>query len=212
MAQNNLYTDPVIKNPRLKKRKSKQGQQPLRVHVQDKEAENEAKKVAHLSEKEKQKLIEEGRKEGLKEIAKQEIEELPKINELEKMKDRELMRIKNVFPFVLFPDTLIIEENKITFVWGLFFFSKDVRSILIKDIANVTVETSMFFATLNFADKFFENQVTKMDYLKKSEAIKARRLIQGLMISHRENIDFSDIPKHEVIKNALKLGGSDTGT
>lgn len=197
-----LYDQPIIK----KKFKNK----PPEPSSQEKKTKKEIKRLTHLNQSEEEKLIEEGRKEGIKEIAKKEIESLPRLRELERMQDRELMRIKTVFPFVFFSDQLVIEENKLTFVWSIFFWSKDVRSILIKDIANVTVASSLFFASLNVVDQYFAKDPMTIKYLPKRKALEARRLIQGLIVSTRENIDYADVPKHDVIKHAMKLGETDT--
>ncbi len=45
-----------------------------------------------------------------------------KLDVLEKNSERVLLRIHTVFPFVLFPDTVVIDENKISIIRMLFFF------------------------------------------------------------------------------------------
>ncbi len=177
--------------------------------LQDNKTRKNLERVVKIPKEEEERLIEQGRKEGLKEIAKHEVENLPKGLAMERMQDRELMRVKTVFPFVLFTDQLVIEENKLTFVWSLFFWSKDVRSILIKDISNITVETGLFFARILVTDQYFAKDNLIIEYLPKEKALEARRLIQGLIVSTREDIDYADVPKHDVIKHALKLGEAD---
>lgn len=198
-----LYSKPIFKNQQKKK-------EPRVTPLKDQKVKSEYKRFVKVNDTEEEELIKEGRREGIKELAKQEVEELPKIEALKRMKDRELMRIKTVFPFVFFSDYLIVEENKLTFVWSVFFWSKDIRSILLKDISNVTLETGLFFAKINVIDRYFAKDNMEIEYLPKEKALEARRLIQGLIVSIRENIDYSDIPKHEVIKHAMKLGEADT--
>lgn len=191
--------------PIFKKKEEKKSTQ-----LQDTKTLKKVERVVKISKAEEERLIEQGRKEGLKELAKQEIEEVPKEQALERMQDRELMRVKTVFPFVWFSDELIIEENKLTFIWGVFFLSKNVRSILLKDISNISVETGLLFARINVMDQYFAKDAMSVEYLPKEKALIARRLIQGLIVSTRENIDYADVPKDEIIKHALKLGEADT--
>lgn len=203
MVRRLFYNFPVIRNKKIRPEKPE-------PQLRDSQTEQELEQLASLDKEEEQRLIEEGYKEGIKELAKHEVEEIPKIRDLERMKDRELMRIKNVFPFVFFPDELVIEENKLTFIWSVFFWSKDVRSVLIKDISKISCESGLFFAKITVLDQYFARDSMMIEYLPKKKALEARRLIQGLIVSTRENIDYADVPKHDVIKSAMKLGEADT--
>lgn len=198
-----MYGDNIVRGPR-----KKIPQPPLSNPQSDKKLQ----RLIKVDESEREKLVEEGSKEGIKELAKQKVENLPKLEELKSMKDCELMRIRTVFPFKFFTDCLVIEENKLTFVWSIFFWSKDIRSVLLRDISNVSIETNLFFATINVTDQFFAKDLLTINYLPKTQALEAQRLIQGLIVSARENIDYTDIPKDEVIKHALKLGEANTST
>lgn len=167
-------------------------------------------RVVKINQDEKRQLIEEAKKEAIKELAKEEIKQIPKTRELMQMKDRELMRIKNVFPFDLFSDYLLIEENKITFIWSVFFFSKDIRSVLIRDIANINIETDLFFAKIEIIDQYFEQSPLNIFFLPKKEAMQAHRLIQGLISSIRDGVDLSQLTTDEIITSAMNLGVSDS--
>ena len=47
-----------------------------------------------------------------------------------------------------------------------------------------------------------------MKFLPKEKGLKARQLIQGLIVSAKEDLEYSNVPKEELIKTALKLGAA----
>lgn len=137
---------------------------------------------------------------------KEEAENKSKLEELAKRGERELLRIKTVFPFILFPDELIIDENKITIVIRQFFKTKNVRSILHKDIANVNMQTSLFFATIAITDQYFSKNPVQVKYLKKNEATLARQMIQGLMVAHTQKVEVSQLNIDEAKEKLIQIG------
>jgi hypothetical protein len=141
-----------------------------------------------------------------KETLKREALNKQKIENVKERADRELATVKAVFPFDLFPDEVVVDENKITIVNHSFFFNKHIRSILVKDIANVTATTSLFFGSLQIVDQYFTQDPVRVEYLKRTEAICARRLIQGLMIAYQDKIDFSKMDTNVVYKQLLEIG------
>ncbi len=52
------------------------------------------------------------------------------------------------FPFDLFPDTINIEEGRITVITRNFFSSSEVHSVDVKDISNIFINIAPFFAQL----------------------------------------------------------------
>lgn len=135
-----------------------------------------------------------------------------KLDDLATKSERILFRSSNVFPFVLFTDEVIIDELKVNVVYRQFFFTEQVRSILIKDIVNVVVETGPLFATLKITDRTTttdSNVITNLltvEYLPKAKAIHARRLIQGLKISHEENVDLANFNIGELRAKLEEIG------
>src|SRR3990167_4374486 len=57
------------------------------------------------------------------------------------------------FPFDLFPNTINIEEGRITIITRSFFSSSQVHSVDIKDISNIFINTAPFFAQLVIVSK-----------------------------------------------------------
>lgn len=123
-----------------------------------------------------------------------------------------LLRITNVFPFAFFPDELIIDELKVNIINRIFFFAEQLRSILIKDIVNVVVETGPFFATLVITDRTSSTEsnvptnIVKVKYLKKNEATTARRIIQGLKISYEQKVDLASLGVNELTGKLEEIG------
>ena len=90
------------------------------------------------------------------------------------------LKIRTVFPFVLFPDDLIVDDDKVTIIRRTFFASEEIHTIPIKDVMDVIVAHNLFFATL-YIKRAFQNDLYELEYLKKEEALRARQLIQELV-------------------------------
>src|SRR5476651_1266242 len=122
-----------------------------------------------------------------------------------------LLRVKAVFPFEIFPDSLVIDESKVNIIHRIFFWTVEIQSIPISHIQDVEVDTSVLFATLKILPTGFsvvsmtENWV-KINYLWRKDALKARRIIEGLLIASRENIDLTKVDTTNFVKKIEKLG------
>ena len=103
------------------------------------------------------------------------------------------------FPFDLFPDTINVEEGRVTIITRYFFYSSQVHSVDIKDISNIFINTAPFFAQLVIAGKTFTENEIRIENLKKQEAVFIRRIIEGLRIFESKQIDTSIYSKEELI-------------
>lgn len=104
-----------------------------------------------------------------------------------------IFRCKTIFPFVLFPDEVTIDENKIDVKRGLFFASHNTTSIPFKRVVKASTTTGLFFASLIIEMEIFVQQPDPINYLWKEDAIKARRIINGLAAAHKKGIDLSNV-------------------
>lgn len=105
-----------------------------------------------------------------------------------------LFKTRTVFPFDFFPDDLIVDSTKVNIIIRSFFAAEEIHSILIKNITHLSLEHSAFFATLHILPgRIFQNQVLSIKHLKKEEALKARNIIQGLVVVDRENVTIENI-------------------
>lgn len=131
-----------------------------------------------------------------------------KFNDLVVHSREVLFKLTSVFPFDMFPNTITIDQEKITVKFREFFASEEIRSIYIKNIAQLYVDTGPFFATINILDQMLSNDASliKIPYLKKGEAMKARRIIQGLLVAHSENVDVARIQDDNLVPKLETLG------
>ncbi|MBP9690906.1 hypothetical protein KBD81_02370 [Candidatus Woesebacteria bacterium] len=132
---------------------------------------------------------------------------------LEKKSNRILVSISSHhFPFDFFPDTLNVEEGRITVITRNFFLSSQIYSVDIKDISNVFINTSPFFAQLVIVSKTFTMNEIKIRNLRKDEAISARRIIEGLRTYVSKQIDTSSYSKDELIAKLEELSTTEIVT
>ena len=109
------------------------------------------------------------------------------------------------FPFDFFPSVLNVEEGRITVIVRHYFFSSQVHSVDVKDISNIFINLTPFFAQLVIVSKTFSKNEIRIRNLWKREAIFARRLIEGLRIFEENLIDTSKYSKEELIIKLKEL-------
>lgn len=119
---------------------------------------------------------------------------------------RTIYRIKTTFPFVLFKDEVIVDEEKVTVLIRNFYKSGYLRSIMLKDISNISIDTSLLFARLTLIDRNFVHDQLKVRYLKKHEALKMRRIIMGLAIANANKVDFSQYTFKQIREYTEEIG------
>lgn len=129
-----------------------------------------------------------------------------KVKDIVENPSRNLYEIKAVFPFDLFPDRVLVEETKVNVITKSFFASEQVLSISFKDIKKVEVQTSIFFAKLQLTSWTAVNNIMEVAFLKKDEALKGRRIIEGLKQLNEQKVDFSKIPTHQLLEQVEHLG------
>lgn len=117
-----------------------------------------------------------------------------------------LFRCKSVFPFDFFPDELIIDENKVDVRHGLFFMSTQTTSIPYKNIIKATSTTGLFFASLVIEMEVYIQQPDPINFLWIKDAIKARRIINGLISAHKQGIDLSKIDLEQAKDEVEEIG------
>jgi len=116
------------------------------------------------------------------------------------------------FPFDLFPNTVNVEEGRVTIIIRRFFSSSQVHSVDIKDISNVFINVAPFFAQLVIVSKTFTANEIRIKNLKKGEAVLARRIIEGLRIFESKQIDTSIYTKKELVAKLEELSTTEIVT
>lgn len=118
-----------------------------------------------------------------------------------------LLNIKAVWPFDFFPSELIVEEQRIILNYRTFFFTSEIVTILISDIAFCEISRSLFFASINIQNSFGIDNTIK--WLKNADAMKAKELIDGLQIKTKSGIEVNEASMEERKKAYIKIGHSD---
>lgn len=130
-----------------------------------------------------------------------------KINELIQNSQKPLYKLSTIFPLDLFPDELIIELDHVNIYFHEFFSTGQMRSIPIQNIGEVIIETSPLFTTLKIIEGMIGTGVElNLKPVRRSEATKAKRIIMGLMIADKEEVDLSGLDPADVARKVEELG------
>lgn len=121
-----------------------------------------------------------------------------------------LAKARSTFPFVLFPDTITVDRTKVTIEQQTFFKVGEVMSIRIEDILNVTAHVGPFFGCIKLTTRYFNTKRPPytINYLKRREALRIKRIIQGYIIAMYKKIDCSALSTHELAHMLDELGKS----
>ncbi|MCR4324644.1 MAG: hypothetical protein NUV69_03070 [Candidatus Curtissbacteria bacterium] len=161
-------------------------------------------------EDEETKAAREGEKDFIKESVKEEEKVEQKVNDLVEKSDKCLVHIRGIFPFDFFPDEVTVDMNKVNFVSNS-LLTKRVHSVFIKDVSDVFTTDGIFFSRLSVVDEgFIENEIA-VNFLHKSDANRARRIIQGLVVAAKQDIDMSKFGPGHFDKQKLDSLGQAKG-
>lgn len=164
--------------------------------------------ITPLDQKTKDETKKAAAKDALKESLKNLQMSQEKLKNLMEKNERVLCQISTVFPFTLFPTKVIVRENKVEVIFSNFFASKTIRSADIKDISEIVINTSWFFSSMKIVAKtFVDNEIT-VSFLKNDDALKVRRLVEGLTSMAEEKIDVSKLSTDNLIDRSEKLGSA----
>jgi hypothetical protein len=136
-------------------------------------------------------------------------EQKSKLAKLADKTENILFEASTVFPFTLFPDTVIIDRTKVTVVIRNFFYTKRYFSLLLEDVRVAHVSTIPFFGTLTIEMKGLELRDYKKDihFLRRGDAVRAQRIITGLITAREEEgVDLTVLSDAEVARLAEDIG------
>lgn len=121
-----------------------------------------------------------------------------------------LVRAQTIFPLTLFPDTLTVDRTKVTITQRAFFNAGEVLSIRIEDILSVTAQVGPLFGSIKILTKFFTpDKPYVVDKLKRGDALRIKRILQGYLIARQNKIDTSELSTAELARNLDELGKVD---
>jgi hypothetical protein len=122
-----------------------------------------------------------------------------------------LFRTNTVFPFTLFPDTVVVDREKVTFISRYFFFTAKVTSIPIRDILSVEADIGPFFGSVHTASRYFITVPHSINWLWRHDAIQLQRLLQGYIIANEQEIDGTSIEIDKLVTMLNDLGQGASG-
>lgn len=149
---------------------------------------------------------EEGHKDAQKDAARTEQINKDRFHNLVRASNQTLLTIKAVFPFDFFTDEISVEITQVNVIKRYFFATAHLQTIPIKSVADVFLDTSLFFASIRIIDSSYIENSIEVDYLHKDDACKARRIIEGLVIANKEGIDLAKIPPKTLLADIESLG------
>ena len=118
-----------------------------------------------------------------------------------------LAEATTAFPFTLFPDTVTLDRAKLTIAHREFFASGEVMSIRIEDILNVTADVGPFFGSLKVYTRFFSTEKPyNVSFLRRNDALRIKRILQGYIIALQKHIDCSTLPTKDLANMLDAIG------
>ena len=117
-----------------------------------------------------------------------------------------LFKANTVFPFTLFPDTVVVDREKVTFASRYFFATAKVTSIPIRDILSVEADIGPFFGSVHTSSRYFITVPHSINWLWRHDAIQLQRLVQGYIIANEQEIDCTSIETDKLVSMLNDLG------
>lgn len=151
---------------------------------------------------------EQGLEESIKRQVTKEEEDRKKLENMVSNSNRLLIGTKAIFPFDFFPDIINVEATRVNIIRKSLFFSK-VHSVDIKDISNVFISQSLFFADIVIISRTFEDNEIKISKLWKKNAIEVRRIIEGLRMMTSAHIDMNNYSIEELTNKLKELSSTE---
>lgn len=121
-----------------------------------------------------------------------------------------LFRANTVFPFILFPDTVTIDREKLTIANRFFFRVAKITSVPIRDILSVEVDIGPFFGSVYMTSRYFFTNPHSINFLWRQDALTLQRILQGYIIANEQHMDCSKMEKEQLKVLLEDLGRGDT--
>lgn len=119
-----------------------------------------------------------------------------------------LYKANTVFPFNFFPDTIVIDKEKLTIIARYFFWVAKITSVPIRDILSVEADVGPFFGSIYLTSRYFYTNPHSIRFLWRRDAIKIQKLVQGFIIANERGIDCSNIDRSQLEELLEHLGES----
>lgn len=117
-----------------------------------------------------------------------------------------LFRAETVFPFTLFPDHVTLDREKLTIAHRDFIKTAKIITVPVQDLLSVEADIGPFFGSVHTSSRFFVTSPHTVNFLKRDDAVKLQRLLQGYIIAVEQSIDCSTIEIDELKTLLIDLG------
>lgn len=132
-----------------------------------------------------------------------------KLIKLEAISDEVLFKTRGIFPFDFFPDTVVIDKEKLTIAQRIFFFTGKIISVPMRDLLSVQANVGPIFGSIQLTSRYFFTNPQSIKFIWRSHALKMQRLLQGFIIATERNIDCSSVDKTQLLPLLEHLGRVD---
>jgi hypothetical protein len=129
-----------------------------------------------------------------------------RINEVVGNSQDVLVAADTMFPFTLFPHSIVIDREKVTIVNRTFFRTAEIVSIKIEDVLNVTADVGPFFGAVEVETRFFDPMRHTIKFLRRNDALKVKRILQGYVVALKKNIVCSGFSVQQLTEILDDLG------
>lgn len=130
------------------------------------------------------------------------------LRELQRATHRVIYQVSALFPFDFFPDTIVVSETKVEFIYRYFFATEEVFPVNLHDILTVSISSNPFFSELSMQIVGYETNPRPIRFLPRYQATLAKNIITGLAIADREGIDLSQYSIEDIRRRAAEIGES----
>jgi hypothetical protein len=119
-----------------------------------------------------------------------------------------LLTFRSMRIFDFFPDKLIVDENKVSFIYKDAFGVKSIHSVLVENITYVEAHISFFCGSIVVIDSSnYRHPIElRINNIRKDAALRARKLIQGLVHAKMLQADLSKYTAFDLENNLEELG------
>lgn len=116
-----------------------------------------------------------------------------------------LCEIQAVFPFQLFPDSIILDRFKVNVVKRDFIASERITTIPLSGSISVKVNKSPFFSTVEISDSN-TGASTKVTHLPNEGAMHFKELVEGIVVGINQGVSFMSMSRDEILNSAVNWG------
>ncbi|HTH72726.1 MAG TPA: hypothetical protein VL737_05190 [Candidatus Pristimantibacillus sp.] len=120
-----------------------------------------------------------------------------------------LTEITTRFPFTLFPDSVVLDREKLTITRRFFFRVAEVTTIRVEDMTDVIAAVGPLVGSIRIFSRTFSSEPYEIRYLRREDTLKLERILQGAVIAMQKSVKTSHLSTEELTKLLEELGSSD---